>query len=149
MARGVVVAGRDRWNGICPPVFLLVRDGPEVCNLQTDNQQATSQIGHQQTHKDSHTLKQLRGNIVFWLYSLGLFIQALGGTAVTFHIVAILEAVRSRAEALASLIPQAMFSVVTNPGVSALADYVRLKPFLLVMLTSFTLGAVGLIFFAA
>ena len=78
--------------------FLLVRDGPEVCNLQTDNQTATSQIGHQQTHKDSHTLKQVRSNIVIWLYSLGLLIHALFGTAVTFHIVAIFaEADRSRA----------------------------------------------------
>ena len=35
---------------------------------------------------------------------------------------------------------------MSHLGASALADYVRLKPFLLVMLSSFTLGAVGLIF---
>jgi cyanate permease len=127
--------------------FWLVRDGPEVCGLQPDNQSATSRMRCQLTPQDSHTLRQVRGNIVFWLYSLGLSIHALFGTAVTFHIVAIFaEAGRSRAEAFAYFIPQAMVSVVTNLGASALADYMRLKPFLLVMLASFTLGAVGLIF---
>ncbi len=68
--------------------------------------------------------------MVFWLYSLGLSIHALFGTAVTLHILAIFaEAGSSRAEAFAYFIPQAMVSIFTNFGASALADYMRLKPF--------------------
>ena len=63
------------------------------------------------------------------------------------HIVAIFaEAGRSRKEAFAYFIPQAVISVATNLSASALAYYARLKTFLSVMLASFTLGAVGLIY---
>ena len=79
-------------------------------------------------------------------FTNGLSIHALFGTAVTFHIVAIFaEAGRSIEEAFAHFIPQAVISVATNLSASALAYYARLKPLLLVMLASFTLGAVGLI----
>ena len=72
--------------------------------------------------------------------------HALFGTAVTFHIVAIFaEAGRSRDEAFAYFIPQAVITVVVNLAASTLADYMRLKPFLLGMLVSFFFGAVGLL----
>ena len=90
----------------------------------------------------------MKRNRVFWLYSLGPSIHALLGIAVTFHIVAIFaKAGRLREEAFAYFIPQAVISVSTNLSASALADYARLKPFLLETLASFTLGAVGLIYF--
>jgi OFA family oxalate/formate antiporter-like MFS transporter len=84
----------------------------------------------QLTAQDSHSLRQVRRCIVFWLYSLGLSIHALFGTAVTLHILAIFaEAGSSRADAFAYFTPQAMVSIVTNFGASALADYMRLKSF--------------------
>ena len=74
-------------------------------------------------------------------------IHALFGTKVTFHIVVIFaEASRSSEEAFAYFIPKVVISVATNRSASVLADFARLKPFLLVMLASFTLGAVGLIY---
>ena len=66
---------------------------------------------------------------------------------ITFHIVAIFaEAGRSREAAFAYFIPHAMVSVTTSLSASTLADYIRLKPLLLVMLAGFMLGAVGLVF---
>ena len=89
----------------------------------------------------------MKRNSVFWPYSLGLSTHALIVTAVTFHIAVIFaEAGRSRKEAFAYFIPQAVISVATNLSASALADHARLKTFLSVMLASFTLGAVGLIY---
>lgn len=127
--------------------FVAVRDSPEVCGLRPDNQiqkGGEHEIGVSQT---SFSLFEVRRNAVFWLYSMGLSIHALFGTAVTFHIVAIFaEAGRSREEAFAYFIPQAVVSVITNLGASALADRVRLRPFLLLMLVSFIIGAFGLIF---
>ena len=134
------------------PIFavlclVLVRDGPETCGLRPDNQAQSSNentAGHSQ---HNYSLPEVRRNLVFWLYSMGLSIHALFGTAVTFHVVAIFaEAGRSREEAFAYFIPQAVVSVLTNLSASALADYSRLKPFLLLMLASFIVGAVGLIF---
>ena len=134
------------------PVFallclLLVRDSPKACGLLADNQAPSTEVEAEKVASRNFTLKEARGNVVFWLYSLGLSIHALFGTAVTFHIVAIFaEAGRSQEEAFAYFIPQALVSVATSLSASALADYTRLKPFLLLMLVSFTLGAVGLIF---
>lgn len=127
--------------------LVLIRDNPKVCGLSADNPEPSMAAGGQQVVQASYPLKEVRRNPVFWLYSMGLSIHALFGTAVTFHIVAIFsEAGRSRDEAFAYFIPQAVVSVVANLGASALADYTRLKPFLLVMLLSFTLGAAGLIY---
>ena len=143
--------------------FLAVRDRPEACDLQVDGGRAPPQ--HEQLvavssdsgassesnsnpsineHSDLG-LAQVRRNPVFWLYSAALSMHALFGTAVTFHIVAIFaEAGRSRDEAFAYFIPQAVITVLVNLVASTLADYMRLKPFLLVMLASFLFGAVGL-----
>ena len=133
--------------GFAVMCLVLIRDNPEVCGLRADNQEPTLQEDGGRTETVSYQLKVVRRDPVFWLYSIGLSIHALFGTAVTFHIVAIFnEAGRSREEAFAYFIPQAVVSVVTNLGASALADYRRLKPFLLLMLLSFTLGAVGLIY---
>ena len=127
--------------------LLLIRDKPESCGLLADNQAPSLDRHEEQVVQRNFTLKEVRRNVVFWLYSMGLSIHALFGTAVIFHIVAIFaEAGRSREEAFAYFIPQALVSVATNLGASALADYTRLKPFLLLMLASFTIGAVGLVF---
>lgn len=134
------------------PIFAVlclffVRDRPEVCGLLVDNQPPQVDVDSMKSSlKRDFSLTEVRKNVVFWLYAMGLSTHALFATAVTFHIVAIFaEAGRSREEAFAYFIPQALVTVVTNLGASALADRSRLKPFLLVMLASFTLGAFGLI----
>lgn len=141
--------------------FLVVRDRPEVCNLQIDggrallkDEKAIAESAESSSRpnldlslneRSDMGLAQVRRNGVFWLYSSALSMHALFGTAVTFHIVAIFaEAGRGRDEAFAYFIPQAIITVVVNLAASTLADYVKLKPFLLVMLMSFLFGAVGL-----
>ena len=127
--------------------LLVVRDKPAVCGLLPDNQEPLRDKDGEQVAQPSYPLKVVKRDPVFWLYSMGLSIHALFGTAVTFHIVAIFsESDRSREEAFAYFIPQAVVSVITNLSASAVADYTRLKPFLLVMLLSFTFGAIGLIY---
>jgi len=139
--------------------FLVVRDRPDVCNLQIDGsrarpkvEKASAAFSESSSSSDLSLsepsdldLAQVKRNPIFWLYSSALSMHALFGTAVTFHIVAIFaEAGRGRDEAFAYFIPQAIITVVVNLAASTLADYMRLKPFLLVMLVSFLFGAVGL-----
>ena len=138
--------------------FIVVRDRPEVCGLQIDGARqvpgayanSTSAIsGLDAADTDSNTdlkLAQVKSNSVFWLYSSALSMHALFGTAVTFHIVAIFsEAGRGRDEAFAYFVPQAITTVVVNLISSSMADYMRLKPFLIIMLVSFLFGALGLL----
>lgn len=78
---------------------------------------------------------------------MGLSVHAMFGTAVTFHIAAMFaEAGRSRGAAFAHFTPHALVSATTSLSASTLADYILLKPLLLVMLAGFMLGAVGLVF---
>ena len=92
------------------------------------------------------TLAQARRSPSFWIYSAGLSIHALFGTAVTFHIVSIFaDAGRDRIEAFAYFLPQAMVATSVNLVASWLVDRHRLKPFLVIMLSGFLIGAIGLI----
>jgi cyanate permease len=91
------------------------------------------------------TAAQARRDPVFWIYSAALSMHALFGTAVTFHIVAIFAAAgRDRSEAFGYFLPQAVVSLSVNLFASTLADYIRLKPLLVVMLLAFLVGAYGI-----
>ena len=124
--------------------LVFVRDHPRVAGIAVDGGDLRDDIPRLDTVKD-HTVAQVRRDPVFWVYALALSIHALFGTAVTFHIVAIFSEVgRSREEAFAYFLPQAIVSLSTNLAASAAADKMRLKPFLIVMLMAFILGAIGL-----
>ncbi|MFU8814738.1 MAG: hypothetical protein ACNA7W_05295, partial [Pseudomonadales bacterium] len=89
---------------------------------------------------------QARRSPVFWMYASALSMHALFGTAVTFHIVDIFESAgRTRVEAFAYFLPQAIVSLTVNLIASALADRMALKPLLVLMLAGFVLGAFGLL----
>ena len=126
--------------------LLLVRNFPETCGLQPDGGKVQVDEETQESPGGvAFTLTQVRTDPVFWIYAMSLSIHALFGTAVTFPIVAIFEAAgRSRAEAFAYFIPQAVVSLTTNLSASAMADHMRLKPLLLLMLIAFIAGAYGL-----
>ena len=126
--------------------FVFLRDNPTSCGVLVD--------GH--THEDqmpitraqpSATLKQARRTPIFWLATLSLSIHSLLGTAVTFHIVSIFAAAgRSQTEAFAYFLPTAVFATVTNLLCGWLVDKRSLKPFMIVMLSGFLLGAIGLLY---
>ena len=127
--------------------LLTVRDRPEVSGLTVDGGYSPA-AKHQpyQAHAAERTLGEARRDPVFWLYASALSMHALFGTAVTFHVVAIFgQAGRDQVEAFAYFLPQAIVSVCVNLAASALSDYSRLKPVLVVMLMFFLLGALGLV----
>ena len=133
--------------GFALVALLTVRDNPQACGLEPDGGSAgdPSRSAASVTGVQHFTLPEVRRNPVFWMYSLALSMHAMFGTAVTFHIAAIFaEAGRSREEAFAYFLPQALVSVATNLSASALADHTRLKPYLVVMLAAFLTGAYGL-----
>ena len=126
--------------------LVFLRDSPKSCGVLVD--------GH--THEDqlpdirvqpSATLDQARRSPVFWLATLSLSIHSLLGTAVTFHIVSVFaEAGRSQTEAFAYFLPSAVVSTVTNLLCGWLVDKRSLKSFMIIMLASFLLGTIGLLY---
>ena len=132
--------------GVIFPIVALVfvRNTPQECGLRVDG--ATLAPTESAPEPNSATLNEARRNPVFWIYTAGIAVHALFGTALTFHIVDIFaEANRSSMEAFAYFIPSAIVSTSTNFLGGFVADRTRLQPLLLIMLTSFSIGAWGLL----
>jgi MFS family permease len=127
--------------------LIFLRDSPAAVGLQPDGVSPEEHARRTDAlSTTAKTLDQARRSPSFWIYSAGLSIHALFGTAVTFHIVSIFtDAGRDRTEAFAYFLPQAIVSLSVNLFASWLADSRRLKPFLILMLGGFLIGAIGLI----
>lgn len=125
--------------------LIFLRNSPEECAVLADGKSIVEDGDNKKPEQHSFTLDQARRNPMFWLLSLSLSIHALFGTAITFHIVSIFEQVgRSTTEAFGYFLPAAIVSTTVNLLASWMADSKPLKPFLLVMLSSFIIGAFGL-----
>ena len=130
--------------------LLLLRDSPQSCGLRADGMDPDDSDSAASTDQSSSgpaaTLQEARRSPVFWVYSLGMAVWALFGTAVTYHIVAIFaEAGRDSSAAFAYFFPNSLVAVSVNLLSSWLADRSRLKPFLLLMIIAFICGTWGLI----
>jgi OFA family oxalate/formate antiporter-like MFS transporter len=127
--------------------LVFLRDSPAAVGLQPDGVSAEEHAKRiEMLDRPAKTLSQAKRSASFWIYSAGLSIHALFGTAVTFHIVSIFtDAGRDRGEAFAYFLPQAMVATSVNLVASWLVDQHRLKPFLILMLGGFLMGAIGLV----
>jgi len=132
--------------GLLFPVIAIVfvRNNPQECGLRADG--ASLSDPQHSSQQPSATLAEARKTPVFWIYTAGIAVHALFGTALTFHVVDVFaEAGRSSTEAFAYFIPAAITSTSVNFLGSALADHMRLKPLLIVMLVGFIFGAWGML----
>ncbi len=125
--------------------FIFVRDNPLSCGLLPDGGEP-SDDHVAPVEAPSKSLAEARRSPVFWIYSMSLAMHAMFGTALTFHVVAIFgEAGLSRDVAFGYFFPSAIFATVANLVGSYLVDKGPLKPFHIVMLVGFVVGACGLI----
>jgi OFA family oxalate/formate antiporter-like MFS transporter len=125
--------------------LVFIRDNPASCGLQADG-------GDPADHSSllleapSKTIDEARRSPIFWIYALSLGMHALFGTALTFHVVAVFaESGLSAETAFGYFLPAAVFSTASNLIASSFVDRRTLKPFLVVMLSALSFGAVGLI----
>ena len=138
MAAGLFLFGCAAW------LFVRNRPVPQTAVI-ADPENGSENEAPRETELQGMTLAEARQRPVFWLYSASLSIHALFGTALTFHIVSIFDqAGRSSAEAFSYFLPSAICSTLVNLLAGYLADRNPLKPFLILMLLSFLLGAFGL-----
>ena len=125
--------------------LVLVRDTPEACGLLPDGGAAAGVEEARLVYPD-HSAEEAKRSPVFWIYASALAFHSLISTAVVFHIVAIFnEHGRSAEQAFGYFFPLAVVSVSVNLTASWLSDYMPLKPFLIVMLLAFAMGAWGLL----
>lgn len=125
--------------------LVLIRDAPEPCGQRPDGD-----IPHEDD-PDPGPLRgtsfdRARSSPVFWLYALALAWHALFGTALTFHVVSIFaEAGRTAAEAFGYFLPVALVATSTNMLASWASDRTALRPWLLLMLVSLFIAAIGVL----
>ncbi|MBO6563916.1 MAG: MFS transporter [Pseudomonadales bacterium] len=125
--------------------LIFVRDNPASVGLLPDGGEP-SEDHEPPEEAPSKSLAEAKRSPVFWIYSLSLAMHAMFGTALTFHVVAIFaEAGLSRDVAFGYFFPSAVFATTSNLLCSWLVDKYPMKPFLIVMLMGFLLGAWGLI----
>ena len=135
--------------GFATLALVFLRNSPEEVGLRADGEPTSTPKPHANLTVPDRTLAQARRAPTFWLYSGGLAIHALFGTAVTFHIVSVFaEAGRGQTEAFGYFLPQALVATSVNLVASALVDQQRLKPFLVTMLAAFLSGSIGLMYLA-
>jgi cyanate permease len=126
--------------------FLFVRDSPASCGLRADGGLLDDADTVEVKDIPSVALREARRSPVFWIYCCSLGMHAMFGTALTFHIVSIFaEAGRDSVEAFGYFLPAAVFSTVVNLLASSVVDRHPLKPYLLLMLVCFIMGAIGLL----
>jgi cyanate permease len=125
--------------------FIFVRDNPISCGLVPDGEKLSDDYVAP-AEAPSKSLAEARRSPVFWIYSMSLAMHAMFGTALTFHVVAIFgEAGLSKDVAFGYFFPSAVCATAANLVGSYLVDKGPLKPFLIVMLIGFVVGACGLI----
>ncbi|EED30460.1 transporter, major facilitator family [gamma proteobacterium NOR5-3] len=131
--------------GFAALALIFIRDNPASCGLQADGGDPADN-NSLPPEAPSKTIDEARRSPIFWIYALSLGMHALFGTALTFHVVAVFaESGLSAETAFGYFLPAAVFSTASNLIASAFVDRRTLKPFLIIMLSALSFGAVGLI----
>ncbi len=125
--------------------LFLIRNSPESCDLQVDGVQVDT-ADTPLPYLPDLSPEQAKRSPVFWLYAAALGLYALFGTALVFHIVSIFnEAGRTAEQAFTYFFPTAVVSVSVNLLASWLSDRWPLKRLLLIKLSTFMIGAWGIL----
>lgn len=124
---------------------LFFRDSPESCGVEVEqarekpNQPARVQVVHDFTGPEA-----IR-TFAFWVLAAGLALNALIGTGISFHIVAIAEGEGlGRSQAIAIFLPIAIFHVTTTLCLGAISERIKLKFVLILMVAAQALALMGI-----
>ncbi|MFK7998245.1 MAG: MFS transporter [Polyangiales bacterium] len=122
-------------------VFLFFRDDPESCGLRMDGREAPKDSDAPEPVEENKTRAEAMKTLGFWVPTLALTFQALIITGFTFHIVDLgAKAGLTRQEAVAVFFPIAIISTATGLIGGYLADRLRVRTLVLVMMCAQALG---------
>ena len=117
--------------GFCIIVFIFFRDNPEDCGLLPDGEQPGkpgNSSFQSQTARKQYTLREAKKTFCFWVFIVGLSMQALFITGYTFNIVSIFAAANmDKTTALGIFVPTSVISVGLSLIGGWLSDHIKLK----------------------
>ncbi len=127
-------------------VFLFFRDNPEDLDMVPDGEKHANKE-HNVIIKPfkQFTLKEARGNLTLWLFSIPMAIYAMYVTGYTFHLVSLFgNAGIDREQALSIFIPTSFISVTLALLGGWISDRIKLVYLLYIMLAGEILALVSL-----
>lgn len=130
--------------GLAAVAFVFFRDSPEACGVEVERGGKTDDFKTRVPVLREFTGAEAVRTPVFWIFTAGLAVNALIGTGVAFHIIAIGEASGvSRADAVRIFLPVAMFHIATTLFLGAVTERIRLKYALILMIIAQTVLLYG------
>lgn len=131
-------------------VLQFFRDKPEDHGLLQDGNKPNKEKikgAEPVSAKKQFDLRKAKKTRAFWMYSLMLAFNAFFVTGFTFYIVSIFQEAGFTAEkGISIFVPVAIVAVSTTIIANAIADWIKLKYLLYVMIFGGILASVGLIF---
>lgn len=140
---------RDAWQqmalvvglGMGTVVFLFFRDDPESCGLLMDGRAPPKDTDPPAPVEEHKTRSEAMRTLAFWVVTLALTFHALIITGFTFHIVDLgAKAGLTREQSVAVFFPIAVISTATGLIGGYLADRLRVRTLVLIMMCALGLG---------
>ncbi|MCP4756542.1 MAG: MFS transporter [Proteobacteria bacterium] len=140
-------------TGVIMTVFgwIFFRDNPEACGLVMDGKETINVESENTVHVQEAEIEvpvnRVRRSYTFWIFNIGLGLQALIVTALTFHIASLGEVSGlERSQVFALFLPMSVVSVFTNLTAGWLSDRMQLKRLLMTMMVAMFIGTVSMLF---
>ncbi|MGF7141222.1 MFS transporter [Roseimarinus sediminis] len=136
--------------GIVFVIFALVffRDNARDCGVEPDGKLGRVKnklFSKKAALEKEFTLKQAQRKYSFWVFNLGIALNALFVTAFTFHVVSIFkQAGFDRESAIAIFLPASFIAVVFNFVGGWISDYIRLKYLLIINMVGIAIAGFAL-----
>ncbi len=125
---------------------VLYRDNPEQLGLEPDAGLPRKRGGPGQHPERAWTLRQAVRTRAFWLFNLGLSLNSLYITALTFHVVSIFgSGGLTQAQAIGIFLPGSAIAVAFSLVGGWVSDYIRLKWLLMVLVGGVAVSSAGLV----
>ncbi|TVP79668.1 MAG: MFS transporter [Puniceicoccaceae bacterium] len=125
--------------------YVFFRDSPEDCGVEIEQAPKTRDRSVRIPIVRDFTGPEAVRTRAFWILASGLALNALIGTGVSFHIVAIAAGEGlGRSTAVAIFLPIAIFHVSTTLLLGAISEKIKLKFVLMLMIAAQTVALLGI-----
>lgn len=126
--------------------YIFFRDSPEACGVEVEQAPIKKDDPRPRIPVlQNFTAPEAVRTRAFWIFALGLALNALIGTGISFHIVAIAAGDGlARSEAVAIFLPIAIFHVGTTLSLGAVSEKIKLKFALMLMIGAQSVALIGI-----
>ncbi|MFP4069400.1 MAG: MFS transporter [Opitutales bacterium] len=125
--------------------YVFFRDSPEACGVEVEQGRRDRRLEPRIPVVRDFTAPEALRTRAFWIFAFGLALNALIGTGVSFHLVAIAAGGGlSRSEAVAVFLPIAIFHILTTLTLGAVSEKIKMKFALMLMVSAQSFALMGI-----